>query len=89
MFESLFNIFKPSSQEAAAQQHYVEGMTTQKFSSPPSPVAERVIDQQPSVPDQMQQLHLRGGVAPGFSASSAAPAASVVDGVANTNSASS
>ncbi|KOS40965.1 hypothetical protein ACN38_g8167 [Penicillium nordicum] len=61
MFQSLFSILKSSRQEAASQQHYSGGMAKQKFSSPPSPVTERVIDQQPSAPDQMQQLHLRGG----------------------------
>ncbi|KAF3015977.1 hypothetical protein E8E15_001186 [Penicillium rubens] len=87
MFESLFSILKSSRQQAAARQHHFEGMTKQKSSSPPSPVA-KVIYQQPDAPDQMQQLHLRGGgegadicFAPGLSASSAAPAASVVDGV--------
>ncbi|KAJ9488943.1 hypothetical protein VN97_g4351 [Penicillium thymicola] len=61
MFQSLFSILKSSRQEAASQQHHLGGMTKQKFSSPPSPVTGRVIDQQPSAPDQMQQLQLRGG----------------------------
>ncbi|KAJ5263126.1 uncharacterized protein N7525_008462 [Penicillium rubens] len=60
MFESLFSILKSSRQQAAARQHHFEGMTKQKSSSPPSPVA-KVIYQQPDAPDQMQQLHLRGG----------------------------
>lgn len=47
MFESLFSNFKSLNQEATAQAHIVEGMTMQKLSSPASPVAERVIDQQP------------------------------------------
>ncbi|CAP94959.1 Pc21g00620 [Penicillium rubens Wisconsin 54-1255] len=55
MFESLFSILKSSRQQAAARQHHFEGMTKQKSSSPPFPVA-KVIYQQP-----MQQLHLRGG----------------------------
>ncbi|KAJ6009212.1 hypothetical protein N7499_005368 [Penicillium canescens] len=61
MFESLFSILKASNQGATAQQHHVNGMITQKFSSPGSPVTNGVVDQQPIPPDQMQQVQLRGG----------------------------
>jgi hypothetical protein len=47
MFESLFSILKASNQGATAQRHHVNGMITQKFSSPGSPVTNGVVDQQP------------------------------------------